>query len=222
MIFVQTLTVQNVIQESRFHGKWSCHWTLDQDGSSEVGSGYLPKPYCAGVAWCKKKSLLTLNLEVLSFVCLYLLVLSAKYCSLFDVFQCLVIMSKIIVQIICWYEEWCTSLITQYGIGKCLKFSTKFQQHHDSCERFVLYFVCRGISQIGILKAMHEYDIPIDMVGGTSMGAFVGAAYCRNPTMESVEIHVKSFCDSMGSLWDKVMDLTYPYASMFSGNTFTF
>lgn len=69
---------------------------------------------------------------------------------------------------------------------------------------------------------MHEYDIPIDMVGGTSMGAFVGAAYSRNPTMESVEIHVKSFCDSMGSLWDKVMDLTYPYASMFSGNIFIF
>ncbi|XP_071821059.1 patatin-like phospholipase domain-containing protein 6 isoform X3 [Apostichopus japonicus] len=78
----------------------------------------------------------------------------------------------------------------------------------------------RGIAQIGIIKALHEYKIPIDMVGGTSMGAFVGANYCRNPTMESVEIHVKRFCDSMGSLWDKIMDLTYPYTSMFSGRSF--
>jgi len=33
----------------------------------------------------------------------------------------------------------------------------------------------RGIGHIGVLRAMHELDIPIDIVGGTSMGAIIAA-----------------------------------------------
>ena len=33
----------------------------------------------------------------------------------------------------------------------------------------------KGMAHIGVLKAMEEFDIPIDYVGGTSMGAMVGA-----------------------------------------------
>ena len=33
----------------------------------------------------------------------------------------------------------------------------------------------RGIGHIGVIRAMHELDIPIDMVGGTSMGAIIAA-----------------------------------------------
>ena len=33
----------------------------------------------------------------------------------------------------------------------------------------------RGFAHIGIVKALREADIPIDLVGGTSMGAILGA-----------------------------------------------
>ena len=35
----------------------------------------------------------------------------------------------------------------------------------------------RGLAHIGVIKALEEYDIPIRMIAGTSMGALVGAAY---------------------------------------------
>ncbi|KAK2568031.1 Patatin-like phospholipase domain-containing protein 6 [Acropora cervicornis] len=37
----------------------------------------------------------------------------------------------------------------------------------------------RGLSHVGVIKALEEAGIPIDMVGGTSMGSFVGATYAE-------------------------------------------
>ncbi|NXS97084.1 PLPL6 esterase, partial [Jacana jacana] len=37
----------------------------------------------------------------------------------------------------------------------------------------------RGCSHIGVIKAMEESGIPIDLVGGTSIGAFIGALYAE-------------------------------------------
>jgi NTE family protein len=37
----------------------------------------------------------------------------------------------------------------------------------------------RGLAHCGVLDALHEAHIPIDMVAGTSMGAIVGALYAR-------------------------------------------
>jgi predicted acylesterase/phospholipase RssA len=36
-----------------------------------------------------------------------------------------------------------------------------------------------GSADIGVLRALHEEGVPIDLVGGTSQGAFVGAAFAR-------------------------------------------
>lgn len=36
----------------------------------------------------------------------------------------------------------------------------------------------RGLAHIGVLKALEEEQIPIACVGGTSVGAVIGAAYC--------------------------------------------
>lgn len=36
---------------------------------------------------------------------------------------------------------------------------------------------CRGCSHVGVIKAMEEAGIPIDIVGGTSIGSFIGALY---------------------------------------------
>lgn len=37
----------------------------------------------------------------------------------------------------------------------------------------------RGCSHVGVIKAMEEAGIPIDLVGGTSIGSFIGALYAE-------------------------------------------
>ena len=64
---------------------------------------------------------------------------------------------------------------------------------------------------------MSSTGIPIDMVGSTSIGAFVGALYCEERKAERVEQRAREWARRMSSFWDKLMDLTYPHTSMFTG-----
>ncbi len=45
----------------------------------------------------------------------------------------------------------------------------------------------RGVTHIGILKALEENDIPIDYIAGTSMGAIIGGLYASGYTPEEIE-----------------------------------
>ncbi len=45
----------------------------------------------------------------------------------------------------------------------------------------------RGFAHIGVIKALKEAGIPIDMVVGTSMGALVGSFYCSGVEIEEIE-----------------------------------
>jgi len=45
----------------------------------------------------------------------------------------------------------------------------------------------RGLAHIGVLKALDEESIPIDMLAGTSAGAVVGACYARDRNVASLE-----------------------------------
>ncbi len=45
----------------------------------------------------------------------------------------------------------------------------------------------KGISHIGVLKALEENNIPVDYIVGTSMGAVVGAMYSSGYTSEEIE-----------------------------------
>lgn len=78
----------------------------------------------------------------------------------------------------------------------------------------------RGISHIGVLRAIEEMGIPIDMVGGTSIGSFVGGLYARDYDMVSLYGRAKKFANRMGSLWHMLMDLTYPCTSYTTGHEF--
>ncbi len=52
----------------------------------------------------------------------------------------------------------------------------------------------RGFAHVGVLKALKEANIPIDMVVGTSMGALVGSFYCAGveiSELEAVSAHIK-------------------------------
>jgi predicted acylesterase/phospholipase RssA len=76
----------------------------------------------------------------------------------------------------------------------------------------------RGIAQIGILKAFEEAGIPIDMVGGTSIGSMVGGLYSREVDVLGVMARAKGFSGRMTSKLRTLMDLTYPVTSWFTGN----
>jgi NTE family protein len=45
----------------------------------------------------------------------------------------------------------------------------------------------RGFAHVGVLKALREAQVPIDMVVGTSMGALVGSLYCSGIKLEDIE-----------------------------------
>lgn len=46
----------------------------------------------------------------------------------------------------------------------------------------------RGGAHIGVLKAMEEQDIPVDLVVGTSIGSFVGAMYASGKSAEEIQL----------------------------------
>jgi lysophospholipid hydrolase len=68
----------------------------------------------------------------------------------------------------------------------------------------------RGISQIGIIRALEEAGIPVDIVGGTSIGAFIGALYAWDADVVPMYGRAKKFAGRMGSMWRFALDLTYP------------
>ncbi|KDO28163.1 hypothetical protein SPRG_06210 [Saprolegnia parasitica CBS 223.65] len=79
----------------------------------------------------------------------------------------------------------------------------------------------RGLAHIGVLKALEECGIDVDVVGGTSMGAFMAGLYAQYPKdLEKVVEKSRSFAKSMGSLWKKFCELTLPIASFFTGAGF--
>ncbi len=78
----------------------------------------------------------------------------------------------------------------------------------------------RGLSHIGALRAFHEAAIPIDIVGGTSMGAFVAAAHAQGLGYE----HTRHVCTAMskrGRVYKYLPDLTLPMLSLTSGRFFS-
>ncbi|KAH9909060.1 hypothetical protein F4778DRAFT_715103 [Xylariomycetidae sp. FL2044] len=78
----------------------------------------------------------------------------------------------------------------------------------------------RGIVQIGIIRAMEEAGIPIDIVGGTSIGSFIGALYARHADVVPMFGLAKKFAGRMASMWRFALDLTYPSVSYTTGHEF--
>ncbi|KAM9393186.1 patatin-like phospholipase domain-containing protein 7 isoform 2-T2 [Pholidichthys leucotaenia] len=78
----------------------------------------------------------------------------------------------------------------------------------------------RGCSQVGILRALNEAGIPVDMVGGTSIGAFMGALYAEEKNTSRMRVRARDWAKDMTSYFKRILDLTYPVTSMFSGASF--
>lgn len=78
----------------------------------------------------------------------------------------------------------------------------------------------RGISHIGVIRALEESGIPIDYVGGTSIGSFVGGLYARDYDLVPIYGRAKQFASRISSLWRMAFDLTYPATSYTTGHEF--
>ncbi|KAI9505241.1 hypothetical protein BX070DRAFT_221764 [Coemansia spiralis] len=109
---------------------------------------------------------------------------------------------------------------------------TTYQGHRSDFARLARYLCgksvgvvlsgggARGIALLGVMQAFEEAGIPVDMVGGTSIGAFMSGLYSRNP--DSVAIHglLKAFSRRMSSTWRLLLDVTYPILAYTSGREF--
>ncbi|QLQ79930.1 hypothetical protein HG537_0C05790 [Torulaspora globosa] len=78
----------------------------------------------------------------------------------------------------------------------------------------------RGISHLGFLQAIEEQGIPIDMIGGTSIGSFVGGLYARDYDLVPIYGRVKKFAGRIASIWRMMADLTWPVTSYTTGHEF--
>ncbi|XP_063787736.1 patatin-like phospholipase domain-containing protein 6 isoform X2 [Pseudophryne corroboree] len=78
----------------------------------------------------------------------------------------------------------------------------------------------RGFAHVGVIKALEEAGIPVDMVGGTSMGALVGGVYAEERNGSGTKERTNKWAQMMSSLTRTAMDLTYPITSLLSGSAF--
>ena len=77
----------------------------------------------------------------------------------------------------------------------------------------------RGISHLGVLKALEERNIPVDVIGGCSIGSFVGGVYAKELNFSTTYNIVKDLCTELRP-WRFLLDFTYPWLSMTTGARF--
>jgi NTE family protein len=75
----------------------------------------------------------------------------------------------------------------------------------------------RGFAQIGVVRALYESGIPIDRIGGTSMGALIGAAFAGGLDWK----HVREMFHRGFVATNPLTDYTVPFVSLFSGRKVT-
>ncbi|MCP5466468.1 MAG: patatin-like phospholipase family protein [Sinobacteraceae bacterium] len=71
----------------------------------------------------------------------------------------------------------------------------------------------RGCAHLGVIRALREQGVPIDMVGGTSIGAIMGAAAAYGwPDEQMLQVFRRTFVDS-----NPLGDYTLPLVSLVAG-----
>lgn len=78
----------------------------------------------------------------------------------------------------------------------------------------------RGWAHIGVIKALRESKIPIDIIGGTSVGALVAGIYAMNQSYEQTYEQFKQLViESKNTIsW---RSLTWPIISLFNSRNYT-
>ncbi len=75
----------------------------------------------------------------------------------------------------------------------------------------------RGFSHLGLLRILEEEKIPVDLIVGTSIGAFLGGLYAFNNLISRIVPIAQGFSKRMRFTWAMMKDLTLPITSYFSG-----
>uniref|UniRef100_A0A1I7UR09 Cyclic nucleotide-binding domain-containing protein n=1 Tax=Caenorhabditis tropicalis TaxID=1561998 RepID=A0A1I7UR09_9PELO len=79
----------------------------------------------------------------------------------------------------------------------------------------------RGAAHAGALRALIEKKVPIDMVGGTSIGALFGSLYATSPDIRAVGRMKNFFTDRLrNNIMDVLRDLTWAYCAILTGHRF--
>ncbi|GMM36519.1 lysophospholipase [Saccharomycopsis crataegensis] len=78
----------------------------------------------------------------------------------------------------------------------------------------------RGLSHIGVIETLENEGIPIDIIGGTSIGAFIGGLYAKDYDIVPIYGRAKKFSGRLASIWRTLSDLTYPLVSYTTGHEF--
>jgi len=74
----------------------------------------------------------------------------------------------------------------------------------------------RGFASVGVLRALHELRVPIDAVGGTSVGSIIAGGVARGQRPEEIaRIHKLAVVDT------SPFDITFPAVSLASGKRVT-
>ena len=73
---------------------------------------------------------------------------------------------------------------------------------------------------MGVVKSLIELDMPVDMVGGTSMGACIGAMICQARDYRQVEEMSSKLFKALSKSWQQITDVTIPFTSMLTGSHF--
>ena len=84
--------------------------------------------------------------------------------------------------------------------------------HHGISQRVALVLSgggAKGLVHVGVLQALEEYDIPIDYIVGSSMGAIVGGLYASGYTPDSIAVILTS--DKFARWASGVMEDKYTY-----------
>lgn len=77
----------------------------------------------------------------------------------------------------------------------------------------------RGIAHVGVLQALAEANIPIDMIAGTSAGSLFGALYACGKSLDEIVRFSKNLTrltDFKSGLWDPKFSL--PWDGLIKGN----
>jgi NTE family protein len=71
----------------------------------------------------------------------------------------------------------------------------------------------RGIAHVGVLKALEDARVPVDIVGGTSMGAIFAGGLARGWPADKIMVEVRRLFQSRFALYDP----TFPISALLAG-----
>lgn len=110
------------------------------------------------------------------------------------------------------------------------------QEHYDRLARYLSGRTvgvvlsgggARGLAHLGVINALCDQNISIDMISGTSQGSFMAALYAlqsqhdRQHIDSEMAVRTKSMADKLGSIWELLRDATLPTMSYFDGYNFS-